>query len=246
LLPVVRSQIVLIRQDVRHAARPSEDLRHLTSSEVLRSGQKPDHQELERFVRHLSMPPESDGITSNTSGRSSATTISHIEPSGSAPANCASENFGSPPVRVTANERLRTRESVSGRSPGLSGVHQNAFGCSPGNHTTRACGALVGLTRPRRTTCSVRMTSVVQDDFGLPTVRDDSHQSVPGHSPELRLHRISPRFDASYPKFPLCGDRVVTKTISSVGSFIEQCTFSGATVVNLTSTPGFGLSQGNN
>jgi hypothetical protein len=65
----------LIRQDVRQAARPGGDLRHLTSSEVHRTGQTPDHQELERFVRHLRMPPESDGFILNTLGRSSATII---------------------------------------------------------------------------------------------------------------------------------------------------------------------------
>ena len=66
---------ILIRLDVRQAARPSGDLRHLTSSEVHRTGQTPDHQELERFVRHLRMPPESDGLNLNTLGRSSATII---------------------------------------------------------------------------------------------------------------------------------------------------------------------------
>jgi len=138
----------LIRQDVRHAARPSEDLRHLTSSEVYRSGQKPDHQEIERFVRHLSMPPESDGITSNTLGRSPATTISHIEPSGSAPANCASENFGSPPVRVTANERLRTlgeRLRTLTRTLRSPPERLRVFARQP-HHTS-----LRGLSRPQRT-----------------------------------------------------------------------------------------------
>jgi len=138
----------LIRQDVRHAARPSEDLRHLTSSEVYRSGQKPDHQEIERFARHLSMPPESDGITSNTFGRSSATTISHIEPSGSAPANCESENFGSPPVRVTANERLRTlaeRLRTLTRTLRSPPERLRVFARQP-HHTS-----LRGLSRPQRT-----------------------------------------------------------------------------------------------
>jgi hypothetical protein len=122
----------------------------LTSSEVYRTGQTPDHQELERFVRHLSMPPESVGITSNAFGRSSATTISHtravrlsiLQP-------VAPEDFGS----LTC--ACRPPQSVFGHSPessdstgssyprllrkcglcvshGLFGAYQNAFGCSPG------------------------------------------------------------------------------------------------------------------
>jgi len=105
---------------------------------------------------------------------------------------------------------------------------------------------LTRASRRRRTPCRAR------EGFGLPqralrhsTVRDDSHPSVLGHSPEPSgSTRISPRFDASLHSRRLRRQSRY-KDHYARGNPSSNCApYTGATVVNLTSTPGFGLSQG--
>jgi len=153
-------------------------------------------------------------------------------------------NFGSPPVRVTATESLRTLTecfrtltSLFGSSPGLFGVHQNTFGRSPATtplEPARPYSGLIGfVARPAEYARASALHSCVMTATGCLRTPTGT----------FGLHWISPRSDASYPKSPHCGDRVVTKTISFAGFSTEQCTLPDATVVNLTSTPGFGLSK---
>jgi len=82
----------------------------------------------------------------NTLGRSSAPIISHNEPSAHRLANCASENFGSPPCALTATEHLRMLT-------GLFGVHRVLRG--PPEHLRAFAGnqrhlSPSGLTRAFR------------------------------------------------------------------------------------------------
>jgi hypothetical protein len=95
-------------------------------------------------------------------------------------------NFGSPPVRVTAIESLRTlTECFRTLTEPLrkltdsseSTEHLRAFA---GNHTTRTSETLLGSHRIRRTTCRVC------ESLGSPLVRDDSHRVSPDTHRNLR------------------------------------------------------------
>lgn len=202
-------------KSIRQAARPCEDLRHQTSSEVERSDQTPGQQELERFVRHLRMPPESDGITSNTFGRSSATTISHTRATRLTILQLCIESFGSHICGVD-----RQRASSDAREPlrkltGFFGIHrglraprnlripQNAFGYSPASHHSKPgcfnlrfrCTTQNGKnfgSSPRKASAFHRnATAFPPESLGLPTVRDDSQRVSPDTHGSLRAPRIS-------------------------------------------------------
>lgn len=95
-------------------------------------------------------------------------------------------NFGSPLVRVTATESLRTLTecfrtltSLFGSSTGLFGVHRTPSGVRRQPHHSNQRD-LDRSHRIRRTTCRVC------ESLGSPLVRDDSHRVSPDTHRNLR------------------------------------------------------------
>jgi hypothetical protein len=158
-------------------------------------------------------------------------------------ANCASENFGSPPCALTARaspDAHRTPRSPPGSSEPTRtppGVHRQPAPLEPLEARLESLGA-------HRTTCGARRTSVLHGKLRPPIARDDATEcprTLIGASAPPNLLADS---DALYPKSAHCVDRVVTKTTSFVGSFTELCTVTSVNGGHRKAAPDFGLSFG--
>jgi len=187
---VVEVKTILIRQGVRQAARPSGDLRHLTSSEVQRTGQTPDHQELERFARHLRMSPESDGLILNTFGRSSATIIPTTSLRAQLLCKLCIGELRFPTVRANRHRASPDARRTLRSPPGSSESNRTPSGVRRQPAPLEPSGADSGLSRPVARPAERGRLRSSTESFGSPSC-GMTPPSVLGRSPELRLHRIS-------------------------------------------------------
>jgi hypothetical protein len=238
---------------VRHAARPSKDLR---TSSLFGSSNGP--------TKHRTIGPRNDltgilvcrrsaGFT-DTFGchrylRVSPAFITRPSPPGLArSANCA---WRTPVLQTVHGYRHRASSEAHRASPGRSrvppGTHRNlrvppnASGRSPALHPSRT-----GLSRPIARPAAARTTSVVHRTTSV------AHQvrlvatSVLGCSPE-------PPGSTRVPSETHRSQFVQTRRLTAIASFryngplvrrplAELCNVSGATVVTFESTPGFRLS----
>lgn len=170
---------------------PVKNLRHLTSSEVQRTGQTPDHQELERFARHLRMPPESDGLILNTFGRSSASIIPTTSLRAQLLCELCTGELRFPTVRANRHRASPDARRTLRSPPGSSEPTRTPSGVRRQPAPLEPFGADSGLSRLVARPAVARKTSVFHRRASVLHPCGMTPPSVLGRSPELRLHRTS-------------------------------------------------------
>jgi len=170
---------------------PVKNLRHLTSSEVQRTGQTPDHQELERFARHLRMPPELDGLILNTFGRSSASIIPTTGLRAQLLCKLCTGEPRFPTVRANRHRASPDARRTLRSPPGSSEPTERprVFARQPA--PLEPLGADSRLSRLVARPAAARKTSVFHWRASVLHSCGMTPPSVLGRSLELRLHRIS-------------------------------------------------------
>jgi len=239
---------------VRHAARPSKDLRTRASSEAQPVRPQTATIGPRNDLTGILVCRRSAGFT-DTFGCHRQSMTRPSPPGLARSANCAwrapvlqtvqgyrhrASSEAHPSVSRTLTECLRALNRVPPGTHRNLRVPPNASGRSPALHPSRT-----GLSRPNRTTrSSTDNLGCPPDDFGRPPGASFA-TSVLGCSPEPPGSTRVPSETRS--------QFVQTRRSTAIASFrykgplvrrplAEQCNVSGATVVTFESTPGFRLS----